>query len=292
MVAICNASTLHENIKNICNKTSREQQHPSGHSPENWQPINGPIGRKLWQFCINPLLGQGIWYVLQPTGKPLLQVWGCKVGPISYRTPFVPSQLTLPFIAQGHIVGSTSYQPTSDSFHINRPSHSWDTAFLKFVLEKLKVKVMGDFKVQYHKVGPISCWLTYLSCHVIRPPHSRDAVFQNPTMKIQGQGHNSRSHSGSNFLLTHIPFIPCHQPSCNWDAAISKFDLLKSKVEVMGEVKFWSQNVGPTSYWHIPFVPTPFSNLILKIQGQGHSSWSQLFHSMSINPTIHETQPF
>ena len=34
-----------------------------------------------------------------------------------------------------HKVGVTSYQLTSLSFHVNRPSHSWDTAFSKFDLE-------------------------------------------------------------------------------------------------------------------------------------------------------------
>ena len=34
-------------------------------------------------------------------------------------------------------------------------------------------------------------------------------LFHNLT-HIQGQGHSSRSHSGSNILSTHIPFVPCH----------------------------------------------------------------------------------
>ena len=37
---------------------------------------------------------------------------------------------------QSHDVSLTSYQPTSVCFHINRPSHSWDSAFSKFYLEK------------------------------------------------------------------------------------------------------------------------------------------------------------
>ena len=36
---------------------------------------------------------------------------------------------------QSHNVGLTTYRLTSLSFHVNRPSHSWDTAFSKFDLE-------------------------------------------------------------------------------------------------------------------------------------------------------------
>ena len=70
--------------------------------------------------------------------------------------PFVPSQSALPFFrysvfkiwpwksrvkvmddvtVQSHNVGLASYRLTSFSFHVNRPSHSWDTAFAKFDLE-------------------------------------------------------------------------------------------------------------------------------------------------------------
>ena len=36
---------------------------------------------------------------------------------------------------ESHKVGVTSYRFTSPSFHVNRPFHSWDTAFSKFDLE-------------------------------------------------------------------------------------------------------------------------------------------------------------
>ena len=36
---------------------------------------------------------------------------------------------------ESHKVGVTSYRLTSLSFRVNRPSHSWDTAFTKFDLE-------------------------------------------------------------------------------------------------------------------------------------------------------------
>ena len=40
--------------------------------------------------------------------------------------------------AESHKVGVTSYRFTSLSFHVNRPSHSWDKAFSKFDLENSK----------------------------------------------------------------------------------------------------------------------------------------------------------
>ena len=36
---------------------------------------------------------------------------------------------------ESHKVDVTSYQLTSLSFHVNRPSHSWDTTFSNFDLE-------------------------------------------------------------------------------------------------------------------------------------------------------------
>ena len=70
--------------------------------------------------------------------------------------PFVPCQSALPFLrysilkilpwksrvkvmdevtVQSHNVGLTSYRFTSLLFHVNQPSHSWDTSFSKFDLE-------------------------------------------------------------------------------------------------------------------------------------------------------------
>ena len=80
----------------------------------------------------------------------------CGSSILSNHILFVPCQSALPFFrysifkiwpwksrvkvigevtAQSHNVGLTSYRLTSLSFHVNRPSHSWDTAFSKFDLE-------------------------------------------------------------------------------------------------------------------------------------------------------------
>ena len=75
---------------------------------------------------------------------------------LSIHIPFVPCWSALPFLTysyfkhwpwkskvkvmgevkvQSRNVSLTSYRLTSLWFHVNRPSHSWDTAFSKFDLE-------------------------------------------------------------------------------------------------------------------------------------------------------------
>ena len=69
-------------------------------------------------------------------------------------------------------MGPTFYRLTSFSFHVNQPSHSWDTAFSKIWPWKSKVKVMGEVDIESLKVGATSYRLTCLSFHVNRPFHS------------------------------------------------------------------------------------------------------------------------
>ena len=73
-----------------------------------------------------------------------------------------------------------SYWVTSPSFHDNRSSHSWDTAFSKFDLENPKVKL----KAQDHIVGPTSYQLTSLFSMFIDPPIPEIQLFKNLTVKI------------------------------------------------------------------------------------------------------------
>ena len=143
--------------------------------------------------------------------------------------PFVPSQSAIPFLrysifriwpwkskvkvmgernVESHNMGPTLYRLTSLSFHVNRPCHSWDTAFSKFDLEnprprskvrwmlktttcvqhysqsaipflryeffqiwpwKSKVKVMVEVQVESHKVGVTSYRFTSLPCQSALP---------------------------------------------------------------------------------------------------------------------------
>ena len=77
-------------------------------------------------------------------------------------------------------------------------------------------------------------------------------LFQNLTLKIQGQGHgwgvSWKSQHGSNILSTHIPFIPCQSAIQFLRYDFFKIWPWKSKVKVMVEVKVESHKVGVTSY--------------------------------------------
>ena len=155
-------------------------------------------------------------------------------------------------IAQGHKIGITPYLLLSLSFHVNRPSHSWDTAISKFdiensrsrslVMSKLKVTTWVRHSVDSHPFR--SMWIGH--------PISELRLFQNLSLKIKGQGHasghTSKSQCESKILSTHIPFIPCQSgiPFLSYD--YFKIWPWKSSVKVMGEVTLQSHNVGLTSY--------------------------------------------
>ena len=118
---------------------------------------------------------------------------------------------------------------------------------------KYKAKVMVEVKGEINKVVVTSYRLTSLLFHVNRPSHSWDEIiFQNLTLKIQGQGHGWgerwNSQHGSNILSTHAPFIPCQSafPFLRYD--FFKTWPWKSKVKVMVGVKVESHKVGVTSY--------------------------------------------
>ena len=106
-------------------------------------------------------------------------------------------------------VGLTSYRFTSLSFHVNRPSHSWDTAILKFDIEnsrsrswvrsKFKVTTWVQHSVDSHPFGSM----------LIGPSIPEIQHFQTLTLKIQGQGHSSRSQRRYTTQSIHIPFVPC-----------------------------------------------------------------------------------
>ena len=108
-------------------------------------------------------------------------------------------------------------------------------------------------------------------------------LFQNLTLKTQGQGHGRGEHwksqHRSNILLTHIPFVPC-QSALPFNKTFSKFDLENPRSR-----SWLRSNLKETKWvWHPidshPFhsmsiyPPIPeiqhFHNLTLKIQDQGH----------------------
>ena len=115
--------------------------------------------------CESSILATHIPFIPCQSGFPLLsqgQGWGhssksqCGSSILSTHISFVPCQSALPFLRYGifkiwpwksrvkvtgevtfqsHNLGLASYRLTSLLFHVNRPSHSWDTAFSKFDLE-------------------------------------------------------------------------------------------------------------------------------------------------------------
>ena len=125
----------------------------------------------------------------------------------------------------------------------------------------------------------------------ISPPISEIQHFHNLTLKIQGQGHSSRSQSRYNTLSTHVPFIPCWSALQFLGYSYFKIWHWKFKVKVMGEVKVESHNMGPTfsrltsismSIGH----PIPelwlFQNLTLKIKRQGHGWGYSSSHNVGL----------
>ena len=145
-------------------------------------------------------------------------------------------------------------------------------------------------------------------------------LFQNLTLKIQGQGHgwgeSSKSQSGCNILSTHIPFVPCQSALPFLRYSIFKIWPWKSKVKVMSERKVESHNMGPTFYrltslsshvnrpshsWDTTFskfdLENPRSMPWLRWKFKV-TKWvyvpivSHPFRSMSIDPPIPEIQHF
>ena len=147
---------------------------------------------------------------------------------------------------KGHNVSLTSYRLTSLWFHVNWPSHSWNTAFSKFDLENSRSR--SQLKVTKKVYQPIDSY-PFRSMS-IGPPIPGIQLFQNFTLKIQGQGHgwgqSLKSQHGSNIQSTHIPFVPCQSGIQFLSYDFSKIWPWKSRVKVMGEVKVESHNMGPT----------------------------------------------
>ena len=124
----------------------------------------GPTSYRLTSFwfrsmSIHPLIPMIELFLIWPSkSKGQVIAQGHTVGITSYRLKslFVPFSSALPFLrysnlknwpwksqvkfmgevkVQSHNMSLTSYRLKSLWFHVNWPSHSWDTAFSKFDLE-------------------------------------------------------------------------------------------------------------------------------------------------------------
>ena len=87
-------------------------------------------GHSLKSQCGSNILSTHFPFVLCQSGIPFLSYDLFKIWPWKSRVK-VMGEVTV----QSHNVGLTSYRLTSLSFHVNRPSNSWDTTFSKFDLE-------------------------------------------------------------------------------------------------------------------------------------------------------------
>ena len=86
------------------------------------------------------------------------------------------------------------------------------------------------------------------------PPIPEIWLFVNLTLKSPRSRVRSRSHGGSDFLSTHIPFIPCPSILPFLGCGFFKIWPWKFKVKVMREVKVQSHKVCPTSFWFTPLL--------------------------------------
>ena len=107
---------------------------------------------------------------------------------------------------------------------------------------KLKVTTWIQHSIDSHPFNSMS----------IGHPIPEIWLFQNLTLKIQGQGHgwgqSWKSQSGCNILSTYIAFVPCQSVHTFLRYSIFKVWPWKSKVKVIGEVDIESHNMGPTFY--------------------------------------------
>ena len=87
-------------------------------------------GHSLKSQCGSNILSIHFPFVLCKSGIPFLSYDLFKIWPWKSRVKDM-GEVTV----QSHNVGLTSYRLTSLSFHVNRPSNSWDTTFSKFDLE-------------------------------------------------------------------------------------------------------------------------------------------------------------
>ena len=165
--------------------------------------IGHPIPEiRLFQILTLKIQGQGHGW-----GECWQSQSGCNI--LSIHIAFVPCQSALPFLRY---------------------------SIFKIWPWKSKVKVMGEVDIESHKVDVTSYRLTSLSSMSIGHPIPEIRLFQNLTLKIQGQGHGWgerwQSQSGCRILSIHIPFVPCQSALPILRYSIFKIWPWKSKVKV------------------------------------------------------------
>ena len=192
----------------IINKAFRERRHPSAYRSENGQPINCPTG---WTNRF-PLLKYAFCQILS---------WKSKLKVIAQFTSWAQHPI------DSHLFRSMSIDP-----------HIPEIQLLQNLTFKIQNQGHPNILSTHIPFIPRKLTLTFVRC----------AFFKKLTLKNQGQGHSSRSHSEANTLSTHIPFVPCQSILTFLRYSSYKIWPWKSKVKVMGEVEIQIHNVDPTSY--------------------------------------------
>ena len=192
----------------------------------------------------------------------------CESNILLTHTPFVPCQSGIPLLSydffkiwpwnsrvkvmdevtvQSHNVGLTSYRLTSVLFHVDRPSHSWDTAFSKVDLENQGSRswVRSHLKSQWGS-NILSTSVPFVPCQSgipfvsydffkIWPWKSRAKVIGEVTVQ-------SNNVSLASYRLTSLS-LHVNRPSHSWDTAFSKFDL-----EIQGS-RSWMRSQFKVTMW-------------------------------------------
>ena len=156
---------------------------------------------------------------------------------------------------QSHNAGIASYWLTSLSFHVNRPSHSWDTAFSKFDLENQRSRlwVRSQFKSQWGS-NILSTHISFVPCQSALPS-LRYSIFKSwpwkSRVKVIGEVTVQSDNVGlASYRLTSLSFH-VHQPTHSWDTAFPKFDLGNQGSRLWVRSQCGSSILST----HIPFVP-------------------------------------
>ena len=213
-----------------------------------------------------------------------------KIWPSKYKVKVIAHSHTRYNILSTHI----HFVPCWSALQYLRCSYlndwPWKSS-MSWAKSKFKVTTWVHHSVDSHPFGSMSNG----------PPIPEIQHFQSLTLKIQGQGHSSRSQRRYTTLSIHILFVPCQSALPFLDTAILKFDIENSRsrswVRSNFTVTTWVQH----SVDSLPFRPMwightipelrPFQNLTLKIKGQGHG-WGHSSKSQSGSNILSAHIPF
>ena len=228
------------------------------------------ISEQLWVMTCNKIrLFQKLTLKIQGQGHGWGESWKSQNGSniLSIPIPLIACQLVIPFLryaffkiwprkskvkvmvevkVESHKVGVASYWLTSLSFYVNRPSHSWDTAFSKSTLKTQGqgYRWGGHWKSQ-NESNILSTNIPLIPCQSAIPFLIYNSFKIRPwksKVKVMGDG-NIESHKVgvTSYRLTSFSFR-VNRPSHSWDTAFFKIWPWKSKVKV--KWPYWCTTTG------------------------------------------------